>query len=197
MHNRYREEDKEQTAKDEAINEEVKEDLATTEGEVIEDFDEVEKLTAEVKRLTDVYLRSLAETEYFKKRINDERVRERKYGAQRIFERLVEVIDVFDKALGVETDDVKLKNFLIGFEMVNKQLKEIAEEEGVKKIEVKDQKFNPAYHHAMEVGNEKDKEDNIILEIYQNGYLYKDRVLRPALVKVNKKSNKEEKINNE
>lgn len=198
MHNRYREEEKEENLKVRAENENdmpADEDSELTEPEVIENEDETEKIKEELKMLSDRYLRMMAETENFKKRINEERIRERKYGAQRIFERLIDVLDIFDQALSVKTDDEKLKNFLTGFEMVNRQLKEIAEDEGVKKIDCHEKIFNPAYHHAMDVGNDLEKGENAILEVYQNGYLYKDRVLRPALVKVNK-SNKEE-INNE
>ena len=76
--------------------------------------------------------------------------------------------------------------------MINKQLAQILADEGIKKIETKDQKFNPQYHHAIEIDYQEGVEDNIILEEVQTGYMFKDRVLRPALVKVNK-INKEEK----
>ena len=205
MHNRYREEEKQETKLKNTVDAACDTDTEATVPKVTEveveeasppEKDEIEELNAEVKRLKDLYLRNLADTENFKKRINEERIRERKYGAQQIFEKMISVLDVFDQALNVETDDQKLKNFLVGFTMINKQLKEIAEEEGVKKIEALNQKFNPTYHHAMEVEYDKDKDDNIVLEVYQNGYTFKDRVLRPALVKVNK-SKKEEDINNE
>ncbi len=143
-----------------------------------------------------MYLRTLADAENFKRRINEERIRERKYAAQGLLEKLISVIDIFDQAIGVETDDPKLKNFLTGFTIINKQLNEILEEEGVKKIDARDQIFDPAYHHAVEVEHDENKEDNIVLEVYQNGYTFKDRVLRPALVKVNK-SKKEENIDHE
>ena len=69
------------------------------------------------------------------------------------------------------------------------------EEEGVRKSRL-NEKFDPAYHHAVEIEHDETKEDDIVLAVYQNGYVYKDRVLRPALVKVNK-SKKEENINHE
>ncbi|MDD4077681.1 MAG: nucleotide exchange factor GrpE, partial [Bacilli bacterium] len=202
MHNRYREEEKQETKLKNTIDGEAAPETAAPEATEVETEvsfptkEEIEELTAEIKKLNDLYLRTLADAENYKKRINEERIRERKYGAQRIFEKMISVLDVFDQALNVETDDQKLKNFLIGFTMINKQLKEIAEEEGVKKIEALNQKFNPTYHHAMEVEYNEEKDDNIVLEVYQNGYTYKDRVLRPALVKVNK-SKKEEDLNNE
>ncbi len=208
MYNRYREEEKQEKelkqAEAETSGEEsAAETEATGEETPVAPAEEKDAagegaldLEEEVKRLKDLYLRTLADAENFKRRINEERIRERKYAAQGLLEKLISVIDIFDQAIGVETDDPKLKNFLTGFTIINKQLNEILEEEGVKKIDARDQIFDPAYHHAVEVEHDENKEDNIVLEVYQNGYTFKDRVLRPALVKVNK-SKKEENIDHE
>lgn len=208
MYNRYREEEKQekelkQTEAETSGEETAAETEATGEETSVAPAEEKDAageetldLEEEVKRLKDLYLRTLADTENFKRRINEERIRERKYAAQGLLEKLISVIDIFDQAIGVETDDPKLKNFLTGFTIINKQLNEILEEEGVKKIDARDQIFDPAYHHAVEVEHDENKEDNIVLEVYQNGYTFKDRVLRPALVKVNK-SKKEENIDHE
>lgn len=208
MYNRYREEEKQekelkQTEAETSGEESAAETEATGEETPVAPAEEKDAageetldLEEEVKRLKDLYLRTLADTENFKRRINEERIRERKYAAQGLLEKLISVIDIFDQAIGVETDDPKLKNFLTGFTIINKQLNEILEEEGVKKIDARDQIFDPAYHHAVEVEHDENKEDNIVLEVYQNGYTFKDRVLRPALVKVNK-SKKEENIDHE
>lgn len=208
MYNRYREEEKQekelkQTEAETSGEETAAETEATGEETPVAPAEEKDAageetldLEEEVKRLKDLYLRTLADAENFKRRINEERIRERKYAAQGLLEKLISVIDIFDQAIGVETDDPKLKNFLTGFTIINKQLNEILEEEGVKKIDARDQIFDPAYHHAVEVEHDENKEDNIVLEVYQNGYTFKDRVLRPALVKVNK-SKKEENIDYE
>ncbi|HOA78986.1 MAG TPA: nucleotide exchange factor GrpE [Bacilli bacterium] len=208
MYNRYREEEKQekelkQTEAETSGEETAAETEATGEETPVAPAEEKDAageetldLEEEVKRLKDLYLRTLADAENFKRRINEERIRERKYAAQGLLEKLISVIDIFDQAIGVETDDPKLKNFLTGFTIINKQLNEILEEEGVKKIDARDQIFDPAYHHAVEVEHDENKEDNIVLEVYQNGYTFKDRVLRPALVKVNK-SKKEENIDHE
>lgn len=208
MYNRYREEEKQekelkQTEAETSGEETAAETEATGEETPVAPAEEKDAageetldLEEEVKRLKDLYLRTLADAENFKRRINEERIRERKYAAQGLLEKLISVIDIFDQAIGVETDDPKLKNFLTGFTIINKQLNEILEEEGVKKIDARNQIFDPAYHHAVEVEHDENKEDNIVLEVYQNGYTFKDRVLRPALVKVNK-SKKEENIDHE
>ncbi len=182
MNNRYREEEKQ-----------TKTDTTDSETEVkIEEPEECcvpnnEEIIEENKKLKDQYLRVLADAENFKRRIDEERIRERKYGSQRVMEKLVSVVDVFDQAVNMKTEDEKLKNFLAGFVMVNNSLKQILEEEGVKPIKAINEPFDPKYHHAMETGWDETKADNIVTEELQRGYLFKDRILRASLVKVNKK----------
>jgi molecular chaperone GrpE len=184
MNNRYREEEELENQEQSQNQEPVKEEAAP-------DNEELSSLREEVKRLNDLYLRTLAESENFRKRMNEERIRERKYSAQGLMEKLIVTLDVFDKAVNIQTDDEKLKNFLIGFEMINRQLQQIIADEGVKKIEALNKKFDPNYHHAIETDYQEGVEEDIILQELQTGYMFKDRVLRPTLVKVNKK-NKEE-----
>lgn len=195
MYNRYREEEKEEMKQEKPEEPEKTENPEETKLEAAQkDTPEAKddlaaenkKLQEEVKRLNDLYLRTLADADNFRKRINEERIRERKYAAQSLLEKLVSVVDIFGRAVSIKTDDEKLKNFLIGFEMIQKQLSQILADEGVKKIETANQKFNPLYHHALEIESREDLEDDMIIEEVQAGYMYKDRVLRPALVKVNK-----------
>lgn len=190
MNNRYREEEKNKENIDE-----IK--VETPEEVIIEEKpnEELAKIQEENKKLKEQYLRVLADSENFRKRIDEERIRERKYGSQRLLEKLVNSIDIFDKVVNIKTDDEKLKNFLIGFEMINNDLKQIIQDEGVKKIKTIGEKFDPRFHHAVETEWVETKDEDIILEETQSGYMYKDRVLRVALVKVNKK-NEEKKENN-
>ncbi|MDD3106549.1 MAG: nucleotide exchange factor GrpE [Bacilli bacterium] len=187
MNNRYREEEQENSMNQEEsvveLNEEIK----------IEENDELKKAQEEIKRLNDLYLRTLADADNFKRRINEERIRERKYASQSLLEKFVNALDVFDRVVSIKTDDDKLKSFLQGFEMINQQLKQILNDEGVKRIDSLYQPFNPTYQHAVEVGNNEKYEDDIVIGELQSGYMYKDRVLRPALVVVNKKNKKENK----
>ena len=156
------------------------------EEKLVEKDNEINKLKDEVKSVKEQYMRTLADTENFKKRIDDERIRERKYGSQRLLEKLITSIDIFDKAVNMKTDDPNLGNFLLGFQMINNQLKQVLEEEGVKKI-VTTTKFDPHYHDAIDTDYDETKEEGDILMVIKDGYMYKDRVLSPALVKVNKK----------
>ena len=131
-------------------------------------------------------LRNRADLENFKRRTNEERIKERKYAMQDFFSEIIDVIDVFDKAVAIKTEDEKLKKYLNGFVMVNTRLKQALENYGVKKIEALNKSFDPAYHQALEVVEVEGVEPNIVVEVVMEGYLYKDRILRPSMVKVSK-----------
>ena len=177
MANRYREEEKL-----EKENEEV-----TQEAPQEETKDELTLLKEENQKLRELYLRTLADAENHKKRVEEEKIRDRKYASQKLLEKLVNTIDIFDKAVNMKTDDEKLNNFLIGFKMINSNIQTVLEEEGVKRIKTVGEKFDPRYHDAVEVNYDANVEEEIILAETMSGYTYKDRVLRPAGVIVNKK----------
>lgn len=188
MANRYREEEKQEKELNPENVSESNEELEVVE----EDSEEIKKLKEENAKLKEQYLKVLADSENYRKRIDDERIRERKYGCQRLIEKIIPSIDIFDKAVNVKTDDEKLKNFLIGFEMINNNLKQTLEDEGVKKIKAVGEKFDPKFHHAVETEWIEGMEEDVIISEMQTGFMFKDRVLRPSLVKVNKKNNENE-----
>lgn len=192
MNNRYREEEKEEKT----TQNESSDNIDDVETVTLDESNEVdldkEELVKEVNKYKELYLRTLAEVENYKKRINEERIKERKYFNQSLIEKFVNTLDIFDKTINIETEDKVLKNFLIGFEMINNNLKQILADEGVKLIESVGKVFDPRVHHAVETAVDETKEDGVILEEIQRGYTFKDRVLKAALVKVNK-LNKEEK----
>lgn len=146
--------------------------------------EENQKLTDEVASLKDQLLRELAELENFKKRSNEERIRERKYALSDFLMELIDIIDIFDKAVSVQTDDEKLQKFLNGFMMVNKNIKQVLEKNGVKPIDALNKPFDPSYHSAIETVKVEGVEPNMVVEVIMTGYTYKDRVLRPSMVKV-------------
>ena len=209
MNNRYREEEKlekEENGTEEEIEEtleNVKDDVERIEKEGIHDpnisrkkdkiskkdkhlQEELDKLQEQVKELNNKYLKTLAESENYRKRIEEEKIRDRKYASQRLLEKLINPIDIFDKACNMKTDNEILRNFLIGFQMIDNQIHSVLEEEGVKKIKI-EEKFDPRFHEAMEVDYDETKEEGTILAVLKDGYMYKDRVLVPAMVKVNRK----------
>ena len=185
VNNRYREEEKEEQ-ENSGIEEEKLEENPS------EELSEVDQLKKQLEEKNNDYLRALAELENYKKRINEERIRERKYAYQSLFEELIAGFDIFDKALNMKTDNDELKNFLLGFQMINKNFKDVLEKNGVKKINAVGEKFDPRFHHAVETTYDEKMEEGIIIQEMQTGYMYKDRVLRVSLVKVNQKP-KEEK----
>lgn len=146
---------------------------------------DLEQLKSEIERLQDQLLRNAAELENFKRRMNEERIRDRKYALESFFRELIDIIDIFDKAVNIETKEDSLRNFLIGFQMINDRLKTTLANEGMTKISAQNQKFDPSVHHAVEKTYLQDVEEGIITEVIMDGYMYKDRVLRPSLVKVN------------
>ena len=149
---------------------------------------ENEKLKEEISDLKNQILKVKADEINFKKRIEEERDKVVKYANQNLLEKMITQLDLFDKVVSMETDDPTLKNFLLGFQMINTNLKQVLEDEGIKKIVVKvGDKPDPRYHHELQTGWDENYEENVILQELQSGYMYKDRVLRPSLIKVNKK----------
>lgn len=153
---------------------------------------EIERLQAEVERLQeekektyDKMLRIQAEYENYKKRSLREREAERKYKSQDLANELLPAIDNFERALQVEVTD-ETANFVEGMEMIYKQLIDALAAQGVEQMETVGQEFDPNLHHAVMQAEDEETESNIIVEELQKGYKLKDRVIRPAMVKVNK-----------
>lgn len=193
--NRYREEEKEM---DVAPETEIVEETKEVESDMSEEnkknkkhkknhlYEENQALKKENAELKDQLLRNLAELENFKKRTNEERIKDRKYALADFLMQLIDIVDIFDKAVNKKTDDEKLKQFLDGFVMIDNSFKQILERNGVKQIEALGKPFDPAYHSAIETVEVEGTESNIVVEELMTGYIYKDRVLRPSMVKVSK-----------
>jgi molecular chaperone GrpE len=143
-------------------------------------------LKEENEKLLDQLLRKQAEFENYKKRVMEERQRDRKYALQDFLMEAIETLDIFDKAVSIPTDDELLKKYLSGFIMVNNRLKNILENYGVVQIACLNKPFDPSFHSALETIEVEGVESNIVVEVVMTGYMYKDRVLRPAMVKVSK-----------
>lgn len=145
---------------------------------------EVDQLKQEKDELHQRVLRTQAEFDNFKKRSQKEKEAERKYKAEDIVNELLPAIDNFERALQVEVNDAS-EGFVEGISMVYRQLKDALKAQGVEEIECVGKTFDPTVHHAvMQV--EEDMESNTVTEELQKGYMLKDKVIRPAMVKVNK-----------
>ncbi|MCU0104652.1 nucleotide exchange factor GrpE [Acholeplasma vituli] len=147
--------------------------------------DEIESLKGEIASLKDQYLRERAELENYKKRIQQERIVERKYASQNVVEALLGPLDQLKIVTNMTVDNDLLKNYLIGFKMINDQIFNILEQEGLKEIKAMNEMFDPNIHHAIDIVKDEEKPKGMILGVQQTGYLFKERVVRPAMVKVN------------
>ncbi len=146
----------------------------------------VKKLEDEILSLKDQLLRNQAELENFKKRMNEERIKDRKYAMYDFLMESIETFDIFNKAVNVSTDDEKLKKYLDGFKMIDNRFSNILSNYGVKQIDCLNKPFDPAFHSALDTIEKEGVEPNTVIEVVMTGYMYKDRVLRPAMVKVSK-----------
>lgn len=161
-----------------------KEAKKTKKDEIAKLKEEIEKLKNDNLKMREDYLRALADVENTKRRLNEDALRQKKYASQGLVENLITPVDMLDKVCNMETDNVELKNFLQGFKMISKQIVDILEADGLKEIDALGKVFDPNYHHAIEKEHVEGKEPNIVLEVKQAGYTYKDRLIRPAMVKV-------------
>lgn len=148
-------------------------------------LEELEALKQEKENTENRLLRVQAEYDNFKKRTQKEREAERKYKAQDLVSDLLPVLDNFERALQVEKNDAT-SGLIDGVSMVYRQLEEAIQNNGVEVIDTEGKEFDPNLHHAVMQAEDEEFESNFITEELQKGYILKDRVIRPAMVKVNK-----------
>lgn len=167
-------------------------DTTETEEEVVEEKtaeellqEKVDKLEEELKQSEDKYLRLYAEFENFKRRKNKEIETNNVYKSQKVITEILPSLDNLERALQVESDNEEIKSLLKGVEMVYEGLLNVLKTEGVELIETENAQFDPNYHHAVMQDEDSEKESGAILDTFQKGYKLKDRVIRPAMVKVN------------
>ena len=147
--------------------------------------EKVDKLEEELKQSEDKYLRLYAEFENFKRRKNKEIETNNVYKSQKVITEILPSLDNLERALQVESDNEEIKSLLKGVQMVYEGLQAALKSEGVELVETENAQFDPNFHHAVMQGEESDKESGVILDTFQKGYKLKDRVIRPAMVKVN------------
>jgi molecular chaperone GrpE len=110
-----------------------------------------------------------------------------KYADEDFISKLLPVIDNFERAIKLDDHDLtdELSKFLAGFKMIYGNLIDILNKSEVKEIEALGIEFNPNYHQAVIMEKNENKPAGVVLEVLQKGYMYKDKVIRPAMVKVN------------
>lgn len=145
--------------------------------------DEIDAVNEKLQEAEDKAKRAQAELINYRKRKDEEVQKMLKYKDESIILELLPVIDNFERALQTDTSD---KNLLDGIKMIYQGLIGVLNKFGVKEIEALNKPFDPNYHHAVMIENEETKDKDIVIEVLQKGYILKDKVLRPAMVKVNK-----------
>jgi molecular chaperone GrpE len=143
----------------------------------------VAKLATDLEDLRQTMLRRQADFDNYRKRIEKERAEDTKRATARLIEALIPVIDGFEHALAAHRE-AEYENYRKGFELIYKQLLDNLARLGVERIDPAGKMFDPHLHQAMDRAETADHEDGTILQVFQPGYVYHGRVLRPAMVRV-------------
>jgi len=137
-----------------------------------------------IEELTDRVKRQMAEFENFRKRTEKEKSSMYEMGARDIIERILPVIDNFERGLAVIPEDKKEDPIAEGMEKIYKQIHKVFEEAGVKPIEAAGKEFDPNFHNAVMHIEDENLGENIIAAELQKGYMYRDSVVRHSMVQV-------------
>lgn len=183
----------------EETEETVKEAEATEEAEETEETVEEAEATEEkkglfkkkkskqdekIEELTDQVKRQMAEFDNFRKRTEKEKSQMYEVGAKSIIEKILPVIDNFERGLAAVPEDERENPFVDGMDKIYKQMVATLEEAGVKAIETEGQEFDPNLHNAVMHIEDESLGENMIAEEFQKGYMYRDSVVRHSMVKV-------------
>jgi len=177
----------------------LEEEKEQEEKEIKEEAQEGERdLTAELEELKrkceeyyDNWVRTTADFENYKKRVQREKEEFIEYGNETILRDFLPIIDNLERALNFMKESPNPSSIIEGVELIYKQMMSLLEKYGVRPIEALGKKFDPFYHEVVEQ-RLSEEEDGVVLQEYQKGYMYKTRVLRPSLVVVSKKIEKGE-----
>lgn len=171
-------------AAEEAAEEVATDDTTEEVAEEAQDTEKKDKKDIQIEELNDRLVRNMAEFDNFRKRSEKEKSQMFEIGAKSIVEKILPVIDNFERGLGAITEEEKGSAFVQGIEQIYKQFTTALEEVGVTPIEAVGKEFNPEFHNAVMHGEDENYGDNIISDEFQKGYMYKESVVRHSMVKV-------------
>ena len=143
-----------------------------------------DKKDEKIEELTDRLTRQMAEFDNFRKRTEKEKSQMYEIGAKDIIEKILPVVDNFERGLASMSEEERMTPFAEGMEKIYKQFMTTLEGIGVKPIEAVGQEFNPDFHNAVMHVEDEEFGENIIAEEFQKGYMYRDSVVRHSMVKV-------------
>jgi len=169
-------------------NEEVNTEEASQE-EATEDVEETvskkkDKKDEKIQELNDKLMRTMAEFDNFRKRSEKEKAQMFEIGAKDIIEKILPVLDNFERGLNALSEEEKDSAFAQGIEAIYKQFVGVLEDSGVKAIEAVGKEFDPNLHNAVMHAEDDSLGENIVSDEFQKGYMYRDTVVRHSMVKV-------------
>ena len=184
---------KEEKREEKEFNQELEKHIEETQEELDKDYNEkaqqkeIDELMKQINVLKETLLRNQAELQNYKKRRDEETEKMMKYKNEDIVKEFLTIADNFERAIQMDDQDLsdEVSRFLSGFKLIYTNLINILNKFDVKEIEAEGVEFDPTYHHAVLTDHNDSIPKGVVLEVLQKGYLYKDRVIRPAMVKVN------------
>ena len=143
-----------------------------------------DKKDEKIQELNDKLMRTMAEFDNFRKRSEKEKSAMFEIGAKDIIEKILPVIDNFERGLNALSEEEKESAFAQGIEQIYKQFVSVLEDAGVKAIEAVGKEFDPNLHNAVMHAEDDSFGENIVSDEFQKGYMYRDTVVRHSMVKV-------------
>ena len=182
----------------EEVVEEVAEEAAETEAEATEEATEEKKgffkkkdkkdkkdpKDQQIEELTDRYKRTMAEFDNYRKRTEKEKTAMYEIGAREVINKILPIVDNFERGLATIPEADRTNPIADGMDKIYKQLTKTLEDMGVKEIEAEGVEFNPDFHNAVMHVDDDSLGENVVAEVLQKGYTYKDSVVRHSMVKV-------------
>ena len=162
----------------------------TVQEEAVQDemITKINILEKELEEWKSAYTRKLADFQNYSKRKDNELAEMKKFAAEGLILKILDNVDNLERAVSASKENKDVDSLLSGLDMVLKGIKEVLVSEGLEEIDTADKEYDPYEHQAMMVENVDEKENNIVLDVFNKGYKLKGKVIRPAMVKVNKKN---------
>lgn len=171
-------------SEEEILEDEALEETEKSEKKLFGKKNKKDKKDEKIEELTDRLTRQMAEFDNFRKRTDKEKKQMYEIGAKDIIDKILPVVDNFERGLAAVSEEDKSHPFMEGMDKIYKQLMTTLDEAGVKPIEAVGQEFNPDFHNAVMHVEDEEVGENIVVEEFQKGYTYRDSVVRHSMVKV-------------